>query len=53
MDNNDCGRYLIIDDRFKLSQSNKKSKFYNKRFSELSIAHQEQIRNYDLVIEEL
>jgi hypothetical protein len=45
--------FEFIDDRFRLSQSNKKSKFYNRRFSELSVSHQDQIRNYDLVIEEL
>jgi uncharacterized protein with ParB-like and HNH nuclease domain len=43
----------FVDDRFKLNQSDKKSSFYKKRFSDLPRDLQEQINNYDLVVEEL
>ncbi len=43
----------FLDDRFRLSQSNKKTDYYNKRFSALRSELQNNIRNYDLVIEEL
>ena len=45
--------FEYLDDRFRLSQSVKKAKYYNKRFSELDSELQDRIRNYDLVIEEL
>src|SRR4051812_34287345 len=45
--------FEFIEDRFRLTQSNKKAKYYNKRFSDLVEIVQEQIRNYDLIIEEL
>jgi len=45
--------FEFIEDRFRLTQSNKKARYYNKRFSDLVESVQEQIRNYDLIIEEL
>ena len=45
--------FEYLDDRFRLSQSVKKAKYYNKRFSELDLELQDRICNYDLVIEEL
>lgn len=45
--------FEFLDDRFRLSQSNKKSRYYNKRFSDLSNSLQDKIRNYDLIVEEL
>jgi uncharacterized protein DUF262 len=45
--------FEYIDNRFRLTQSHKKSKYSNKRFSELSKDLQDQIKNYDLVVEEL
>src|ERR1700737_2048951 len=41
-----------LDDRFRLSQSRGES-YYNKRFSSLPTESKEQIRNYDLVVDEL
>jgi hypothetical protein len=45
--------FEFLEDRFRLSQSNKKESHYNKRFSNLPNQVKEAIRNYDLVIEEL
>jgi hypothetical protein len=45
--------FEFIDNRLRLSQSSKKSGYFNRRFSDLSPQRQEQIRNYDLVVEEL
>ncbi len=45
--------FEFLDDRFRLTQSSKKSGYVNKRFSDLPAELQEQIRNYDLVVEEL
>ena len=43
----------FLDDRFRLTQSDKKAKFYNKTFSALTSEWKDRINNYDLVIEEL
>jgi uncharacterized protein with ParB-like and HNH nuclease domain len=43
----------FLDDRFRLTQSNKRARYFNKRFSDLTAQQKEQIRNYDLVVEEL
>jgi hypothetical protein len=43
----------FLDDRFRLSQSIRRSRYYNKRFSGLDSDLKEKIRNYDLVVEEL
>jgi hypothetical protein len=43
----------FLDNRFRLTQSNKNTRYYNKRFSDLTNEQKEQIRNYDLVVEEL
>ncbi len=45
--------FEFIDDRFRLSESNKRSRYSNKRFSELPKNLQDQITNYDLIVEEL
>jgi len=45
--------FEFLEDRFRLTQSSKRAKYYNKRFSDLPPQQKEQIRNYDLVIEEL
>ncbi len=45
--------FEYLEDRFPLSESSKKERYYNKKFSELSEDLQERIRNYDLVVEEL
>ncbi len=42
----------FLDDRFRLSQSNKQP-YYNKRFSSLTSDLRERVRNYDLIVEEL
>lgn len=43
----------FLDDRFRLTQSAKESKYFNKHFSELPKELQDHIRNYDLNVEEL
>jgi Protein of unknown function DUF262 len=43
----------FLDDKFRLTQSAKKSSYFNKRFSDLSPDLKDRIRNYDLIIEEL
>ena len=43
----------FIDNRYRLTQSSKRSAYFNKQFSDLSTDLQDRIRNYDLVIEEL
>lgn len=43
----------FIEDRFRLTQSSRKEKYFNKRFSGLTSKLQDKIRNYDLVVEEL
>jgi hypothetical protein len=45
--------FEFLDNRFRLVQSSKSSKFYNKRYSELSQDLKDAISNYDLVVEEL
>jgi hypothetical protein len=45
--------FEYLDNRFRLTQSQKNSIFANKRFSELSQELQDRITNYDLVVEEL
>jgi hypothetical protein len=45
--------FEFLDDRFRLSQSDKKSNYYNKKFSELPHAVREAIESYDLAILEL
>ena len=45
--------FEFMDDRFRLTQSARKRRYFNKRFSDLSPELQDQIRNYDLVVEEL
>ena len=45
--------FEYLDNRFRLTQSSKNSKYYNKRFSDLSAELQDRITNYDLVVEEL
>jgi Protein of unknown function DUF262 len=45
--------FEFLEDRFRLTQSAKRSKYYKKRFSELTGAQQDQIWNYDFIIEEL
>jgi hypothetical protein len=39
--------FEFLEDRFRLSQSNKKSSYYNKRFSDLADTLRDKIRNYD------
>jgi hypothetical protein len=43
----------FIDNRFRLTQSSKRSLYFNKRFRDLTSDLQNRIRNYDLVVEEL
>jgi hypothetical protein len=43
----------FLDDRFRLTQSGKKSRYFNKYFSDLTSELKDKIRNYDLVVEEL
>jgi hypothetical protein len=45
--------FEFLDDRFRLSESPKRSRYFNRRFSDLPSELKDQIRNYDLVIEEL
>jgi hypothetical protein len=45
--------FEYLNDRFALTESSKKERYYKKKFSELSLDLQEHIRNYDLVVEEL
>lgn len=45
--------FEFLDDRYRLTQSAKRAPYFNKRFSELSNANQDLIKNYDLVVEEL
>ena len=45
--------FEFLDDRFRLSQSDKKSNYYNKKFSELPHAVREAIESYDLATLEL
>lgn len=45
--------FEFLDDRFRLTQSNKKATYYNLKFSELSHAVRESIESYDLVVQEL
>lgn len=45
--------FEYLDNRFRLTQSNKASRYYNKRFSDLSPELRDRITNYDLVVEEL
>jgi hypothetical protein len=43
----------FLDDDFRLTQSSRKSRYFNKRFGDLTPELQDHIRNYDLVVEEL
>ena len=43
----------FIENRFRLTQSDKDKPYYNKRFSQLPKSLQDEIYNYDLTIEEL
>ena len=45
--------FEYLDDRFRLAQSQKSTKYSNKRFSDLSQDLQDRITDYDLVVEEL
>jgi hypothetical protein len=45
--------FEFLDDRVRLTQSPRKSRYFNKCFSELPPELQDHIRNYDLVVEEL
>jgi hypothetical protein len=45
--------FEFLDDRFRLTQSQKRTSYYNKRFSDLSNDLKDRVRNYDLIIEEL
>lgn len=45
--------FEFLDDRIRLTESDKKKSFYNKRFSQLSPELQDSISSYDLVIQEL
>ena len=45
--------FEFLDDRFRLSQSDKKSNYYNRKFSEVPQAVREAIESYDLAIQEL
>jgi hypothetical protein len=45
--------FEFLDDRYRLTESNKKTRYWQKRFSELQKEFQERITNYDLVVEEL
>lgn len=45
--------FEFFEDRFRLTQSDKKAPYYKKRFSDLPRSLQEQIYNYDLTVEEL
>jgi len=45
--------FEFLDDRLRLTQSPKKSKYFNKNFSELPREIQENIVNYDLIVQEL
>jgi len=45
--------FEYLDDRFRLSQSDKKSPWYNKKYSELRNEWQDAIKGYDLVVQEL
>lgn len=45
--------FEFIENRFRLTESPKRSAYTNKRFDDLTDDLQEQIRNYDLVVEEL
>jgi uncharacterized protein with ParB-like and HNH nuclease domain len=40
----------FLDDKFRLTQSAKKSSYFNKRFSDLSPDLKDRIRNYDLIV---
>jgi hypothetical protein len=45
--------FEFLDDRFRLTETDKKSPFYNRLYSELETTDQETILNYDLVVQEL
>ncbi len=45
--------FEFLDDRFRLTQSPKKSRYFNKCFSDLPTELQDHISNYDLIVEEL
>jgi hypothetical protein len=45
--------FEYLDDRLKLSQSDKNARYYNKKFSQLEKELQDDIRDYDLVVQEL
>lgn len=45
--------FEFLEDRFKLSQSDKRVPYYNKKFSQLPKDLQDEIKDYDLVIQEL
>lgn len=45
--------FEFLDDRFKLSQSDKNAPYYNKKFSQLQKELQDEINDYDLVVQEL
>ena len=45
--------FEFLDDRFRLTQSDKKAAYYNKKFSELPQALRESVESYDLAIQEL
>jgi hypothetical protein len=43
----------FLDDRFRLSESDKKAAYYNKKFAALPQEFQDEINDYDLVVQEL
>jgi uncharacterized protein with ParB-like and HNH nuclease domain len=45
--------FEYLEDRFKLSQSDKNARYYNKKFSQLEKELQDDIWDYDLVVQEL
>jgi Protein of unknown function DUF262 len=45
--------FEFLDDRFKLSQSDRDARYYNKKFSQLEKELQDEIQDYDLVVQEL
>jgi hypothetical protein len=45
--------FEFLEDRFRLTQSSSKAPYYRRKFSELPFSLQEQIRNYDLTVDEL
>lgn len=45
--------FEFLDDKFRLTQSARSAKYFNKRFSDLPDTLKDRVRNYDLIIEEL